>query len=220
MPLFCVAPSTASSYGIVYTDGIQRKGAQKIMRKMIWLLGAMLLLTMAPSVAAAENRGSIQIRLDAGDLAVTNGAVTLYQVGVRVEDGYRLAEGFGGGIVRLEDADSGNLAQWLAESAGESGTSMLLDADGNAVFPDLEEGLYMLVQTERMDGFYPILPILLTVPRNGEWAVREYRNPVPIVTEIPKTGQTILPYFGVLGMILSGSGLVLCSKSQKNRKRY
>ena len=97
---------------------------------------------------------------------------------------------------------------------------MLLDADGNAVFSNLEEGLYMLVQTERMDGFYPILPMLLTVPCDGRWDVQEYRNPVPVITEIPKTGQTPAPYFGVLGMILSGSGLILCWKSQKNRKRY
>ena len=191
------------------------------MRKIFLLLvGAMCLLMAAPSAVAAENRGSIQIRLDAGDLAVTNGAVTLYQVGITTEEGYRITEGFGGGIVRQEDADSGNLAQWLAESAGETGITMLLDADGNAVFSNLEEGLYMLVQTERMDGFYPILPMLLTVPCDGRWDVQEYRNPVPVITEIPKTGQTPAPYFGVLGMILSGSGLILCWKSQKNRKRY
>ena len=89
------------------------------MRKIFLLLvGAMCLLMAAPSAVAAENRGSIQIRLDAGDLAVTNGAVTLYQVGITTEEGYRITEGFGGGIVRQEDADSGNLAQWLAESAG------------------------------------------------------------------------------------------------------
>ncbi len=187
------------------------------MRIMLWLLVLPMLLMTAPEAAAAENRGSIQIRLNAGDLAVTNGAVTLYQVGTGVEDGYRIREDFGGGIVRQEDIQSENFARWLAESAGENGITMLLDADGNAVFSDLEEGLYMLVQTHRMDGFYPILPILLTVPRDGSWAVQEYRNPVPIVTEIPKTGQTLIPYFGVLGMFLSGGGLLLCVKKQRKQ---
>ena len=187
------------------------------MRKMLWLLMLPVLLFTAPGAAAAENRGSIQIRLDAGDLAVTNGAVTLYRVGTPMEDGYRIAEGFGGGIVRYEDASSDNLALWLAESAGESGATMLLDADGNAFFSDLEEGLYMLVQTARMDGFYPIVPTLLTVPQEGNWAVQVYRNPLPIVTEIPKTGQTPVPYFGVLGMVLSGSGLILCMKKQRKQ---
>lgn len=190
------------------------------MRRMVLLLGVLLVLCLAPEALAVENYGSIQVRLDAGDLAVTNGAVTLYQVGTRVEEGYRIHENYGGGIVRLEDASSESLARWLAESAGEEGTTRLLDADGNGVFTGVEEGLYLLVQTQQMDGFYPILPILLTVPQEGSWDVLEYRKPAPIVTEIPRTGQTPIPYFGVLGMILSGSGLVLCWKNQKNRKRY
>lgn len=187
------------------------------MRKMLLLLCvAACLLAAAPVAAAMEPRGSIRLRLDAGDLAVTNGAVTLYQVGIRTEEGYRITEGFGGGIVRQEDADSRTLAQWLAESAEEAGWTMLLDADGNAVFPELEEGLYMLVQTQRMDGFYPIQPILLRIPEANRWNIEIDRKPVPVVTEIPKTGQSPIPFLGVLGMILSGGGLLLCAV--KNRK--
>ena len=104
------------------------------MRKAMWLLClAVTLFARVPVAAAAENLGSIQIQLEAGDLAVTNGAVTLYQVGVRTEDGYRITEGFGGGIVRQEDADSENLARWLAETAEASGMTHLLDADGNVI---------------------------------------------------------------------------------------
>jgi len=65
------------------------------MRKAVWLLCiAACLIAAAPVAVAAENRGSIQVKLEAGDLAVTNGAVTLYQVGIKVEDGYRITEGF------------------------------------------------------------------------------------------------------------------------------
>ena len=94
---------------------------------------------------------------------------------------------------------------------------MLLDADGNAVFADLEEGLYMLVQTERIDGFYPIQPILLTIPQEEQWDVRIFREPVPIVTELPQTGQSPVPFFGILGMIFSATGLLLCVR--KDRKQ-
>lgn len=188
------------------------------MRKGIWLLCLVVcLFGLTPVAAAAENKGSIHVRLDAGELPVINGAVTLYQVGVKVEDGYRITEGFGGGIVRQEDADSEKLAQWLAETAGETGMTMLLDADGNAVYSELEEGLYMLVQTERMDGFYPIYPVLLRLPNANRWDVQVYREPVPVVTEIPQTGQSPTPFFGILGMILSSMGLMLCAA--KNRKR-
>lgn len=188
------------------------------MRKTLWLLCmASILIGAVPVVAAAENRGSIQVKLDTGELPVIHGAVTLYQVGVKVEDGYRITEGFGGGIVRQEGADSDKLAQWLAESAGEAGMPMLLDADGAAVFSELEEGLYMLIQTERTDGFYPIYPVLLTIPDNGAWDVQIQREPVPVVTELPKTGQSPAPFLGVLGMIFSSMGLLLCAV--KNRKQ-
>jgi len=177
---------------------------------------AVCLFAVPQRVAASESLGSIQVKLDVGDLAVTNGAVTLYQVGLKTEEGYRITEGFGGGMVHQEDADSEKLAQWLAETAGEVGITMLLDADGNAVFSELEEGLYVLVQTERMDGFYPIYPVLLSVPQEGHWDVRIYREPVPVITELPKTGQSPFPFFGILGMVISSSGLFLCAR--KNRK--
>lgn len=187
------------------------------MKKVICLLCLTLgLFVAAPAAAAAEFRGSIQIELEAGDLAVTNGAVTLYQVGVKTEEGYRIREHFGGGMIRQEDIGSDNLARWLAESAMESGNSMLLDADGFAVFPELEEGLYLLVQTERMDGFYPINPILLTVPEENRWDLRIYREPVPIVTDNPKTGESPMLFLGILGMVFSTAGLFLCAG--KNRK--
>ena len=183
------------------------------MRKGVWLLClAAWLFSMSAVAAAAENRGIIRVKLDAGDLPVINGTVTLYQVGVKVEDGYRITEAFGGGIVRQSDADSDKLAQWLAESAGEAGIQMLLDADGNAIFSELEEGLYMLVQTERMDGFYPIYPVLLTVPQEENWDILVHKAPAPVVTELPKTGQSPIPFFGVLGMFLSAAGLLLCRK--------
>lgn len=186
------------------------------MRKVFASVVLLCVLSGAvPAARAAENYGSIRVKLDAQDMAVINGAVTLYQVGFRTEDGYRIAESFGGGIIRQQDADSGHLAQWLAESADESGMTMLLDADGNAVFSELEEGLYILVQTERMDGFYPILPVLLTIPEGDRWNLELYRQPVPVVTEIPKTGQSPAPFFGILGMVLSSLGLLLCCKKSR-----
>ena len=186
------------------------------MRKAVCLLCMTICLLMTATVAmASESRGSVQVDLEAGDLAVTNGAVTLYQVGLKTEHGYTITEGFGGGMVSSEDAVSEKLALWLAESADESGSTMLLDAEGNTVFTDLEAGLYLLVQTERMDGFYPINPILLTMPQDHSWHIKLYREPVPVVTDLPKTGQSPMLYLGILGMILSSAGLLLCAGKEK-----
>lgn len=173
------------------------------------------LLSGIPVTAFGDTLGSIRVKLDAGDLPVINGAVTLYQVGVKTEEGYRITEGFGGGMVKQADADSAHLAQWLAESARTAGLTLLLDADGNAVFTDLEEGLYMLVQTERIDGFYPMYPVLLTIPQADTWDLQFYRAPVPVVTEIPRTGESPIPFFGVLGMLLSSAGLLLCIRKER-----
>lgn len=181
------------------------------MRKVMCLLCmAVILVAAVPMAAASEYAGTLQVDLEVGDLAVTNGAMTLYQVGVRRENGYRIADAFGGGTVSLQDTDSNQLAMWLAQAVEAQGMTMLLDADGNAAFSDLEEGLYLLVQTERMDGFYPVNPILLTIPDDASWDVKIYREPVPVVTELPKTGQSPILFFSILGMVLSLTGLLLC----------
>ncbi len=185
------------------------------MRKTLCLLLLAACFVIRMPAAAAENRGSIRIDLDTGDMPVINGAVTLYQVGIETEEGYQIAEGFGGGIVRQDEADSGKLALWLAESADSNGASLLLDADGSAVYSGLEQGLYILVQTERIDGFYPIHPVLLTIPSAEGWDLEINREPAPVVTEIPQTGQSLIPYFGILGMILSGAGLLWCVKKER-----
>ena len=49
------------------------------MKRVFWVLALVLVLTQP--AAAAENQGSLKIDLDTGELPVTNGAVTLYQVG-------------------------------------------------------------------------------------------------------------------------------------------
>lgn len=193
------------------------KGTEKMRKIILLLCMSIWVLTAAPCAAASERLGSIRVKLEAGDLAVTNGAVTLYQVGYKIEEGYRIAESFGGGILRQEDADSETLAQWLAETAREAGMTMLLDADGNAVFSELEEGLYILVQTQRMDGFYPIYPVLLSVPEGEIWDVQIYREPVPVVTELPRTGQSPIPFLGILGMCVSALGLFLCARKERRR---
>jgi len=187
------------------------------MRKTLWLLCIAACFLIRMPVAAAGNKGSIQVDLKTGDVPVINGAVTLYQVGIKTKDGYQIAETFGGGVVRQDETDSRKLAQWLAETAGVNGMTLLLDVDGTAVYPELEQGLYILVQTERIDGFYPIYPVLLTIPSDEKWDLEISRDLVPVVTEIPQTGQSPIPFFGVLGMILSSTGLLLCA--QKNRKR-
>lgn len=182
-----------------------------------FLFAAVLVMGCGLHANAAQGEGSIRVSLDAGELPVTNGSITLYQVGVPCTDGYKLVEGFGGGIVRLEDAQSPYLAQWLAESAGETGRTINLDVDGNVTFSNLEDGLYLLIQYERMDGFHPVKPFLVTVP--GEAGRQVQASPItePIVVENPQTGQPIAPLLGAMGLVASGVGLYLCVDSKRRK---
>ena len=134
------------------------------MKRVFWVLALVLVLTQP--AAAAENQGSLKIDLDTGELPVTNGAVTLYQVGTPADEGYRVLDYYGGGTVRYQDAVSDNLAMYYSELAG-SGRELLLEVDGQAVFSGLEAGLYLVRQTERTDGFYPFRPFLLRLPTKG-----------------------------------------------------
>lgn len=182
-----------------------------MVRKMMCVLfAAALLLSISTQANAAEETGSIRISLDTGELPVTNGAVTLYRVGVKTSDGYRITDTFGGGMVKEGDATSPHLAQWLAETEDVYGKTLLLDVDGNAVFSNLGEGLYMAVQTERMDGFHPFKPFLVALPSEGEWDILISPMINPIVTQLPQTGQHPAPIIGFFGMLLSGTGLILC----------
>lgn len=187
------------------------------MMKKIWLMvcAATLLGALVIPAEAADTSGSIRIRLDVGELPVINGAFSLYRVGSPISDGYRIAEEFGGGFIRREDALSPHLAQWLNAMEGKQGNTMLMDVDGNVTFPDLAEGLYLLVQTERTDGFYPIQPFLATVSGEGERNVSIYLEPLPMVADSPPTGQDPTPYIGMLGLVISLAGLMFCTGGRR-----
>ena len=190
-----------------------------MMRKVICMfLAVWLLLMLSITASAAGQGGSLWVRLDVGELPVTNGAFTLYRVGSKISDGYRIEENYGGGFVLGEDALSPHLAQWLNGMEDKKGNTILMDVDGNAVFTDLDEGLYLLVQTEKTDGFYPMQPLLLTIPRDGREDVSLHLEPLPMVAEAPPTGQNLSPVIGLAGMALSLAGLVLCTGWDRKRR--
>ena len=185
-------------------------------RGIMALLLMALVLALSGNVSAAQTHGSVEIRLDAGELPVTNGAVTMYLVGIPTGEGYRLLARYGGGVVRGEDLASGNLAVWLGELA-DGGKEQLLDVDGRGTFSGLEAGLYLVEQSQRMDGFYPFRAFLAQVPEAGQWT--GYYEPValPITDEVPGTGD-LITYLAALAMMLSGGGLVCCGIWEKREK--
>ncbi len=186
-----------------------------------WALGlctAALLLQTSIPVQAAETEGSLRISLDTGELPVTNGAVTLYQAGTPVPEGYQVASDFGGGIVKPDDATSPHLARWLAESHEGTGKTVYLDVEGDVTFSNLEPGLYLAVQSQQTDGFHPFRPLLVTIPDDQNWNLTVQPNIDPIIlSENPQTGQSLVPLLGFTGMVSSGMSLALCYFSRKRK---
>ena len=168
------------------------------MRIVKLLAAAAISLSLGLQVQAVEETGSLHLWLDAGDLAVTNGAVNLYKAGEESD----------GGFVREADARASHLAQWLAQMPQDGGITRLLDADGRASFSELPKGLYLVVQSQRMDGFHPFRPFLITVPMDGDMEIEIQPLIQPIVLEpVPATGQHPGPMMAAVGMVLSGLGL-------------
>lgn len=182
-------------------------------RKIGCIFFAIILLTgLGRPAAAAEETGSIRVTLKS-----SGGELTLYHVGSPAPGGYRLENDFGGGLIKEEDVYSPILAQWLAETAEEGGKPLLLDADDSAEFSRLEEGLYLLMQTETEYGRYPIEPFLVALPYDGQWNIQANPKTQRIEAESPQTGQSPLPFLGAAGMLFSGTGLILCFAKRKRK---
>lgn len=190
-----------------------------MIKKMAATLLAVSVLLSVSTTVRAEEGGSVRVWLDPGDLAVARGEVTLYRVGSDIAQGYQITEEFGGGIVRTADACSPYLAQWLAQMEGKRGASRLLDADGRAEFSRIADGLYLLVQTESMDGFYTIRPTMVTVPDEGvrEVIVKPVMRPI-VEAEIPATSDHFSPLISAMILILSGLGLAVCVDKIKRKE--
>jgi len=188
-------------------------------RMLVCILTALVLVTGVPlRCLAADDRGSIRITLTKEEDRIYYGSVTLYRVGVPVSGGYRLGSGYGGGFVEEKDAQAPALAQWLAERVGIGDEIRVLDDNGCGEFRDLEEGLYLLVQTDPAEGFYPFVPFLVRLPYEGQWEVLAFPKleSLPVISPQTGDGFPMLEYGGV--MAVSGLGLILCMERKRRKK--
>lgn len=185
-------------------------------RKLVcFLLVAALAMGLAIPCRAAEEQGSIRISVPREEDRTYYGAVTLYRVGVPVSGGYRLGSGFGGGFVEAKDVQSIALIQWLAERVGTPDGYRVLDSWGCGEFRNLEKGLYLLVQTEPAEGFYPFVPFLVQIPSGEQWDILTYPKMEELPAELPRTGDGSGVQAYSIVMAVSGMGLMLLLKRRK-----
>lgn len=183
-------------------------------------VGMVIALGLAMPVRASQPSGQIRVMLDFADGEVHKGSVTLYYAGTPQNDHYRLLEGFGGGLVKREDAQSQTLANWLAESAEGRGIPRILDADGTAWFTGLEEGLYLLVQSEPSRGLDPVPPMLIPIPYEDQWELIALPQYGITLSQIPTTGQDHRITIATAAMVLSGMGLGGCFLYSRKKEKF
>lgn len=177
-----------------------------------------LVLALGVPARAAGDTGSIRVTVQNGETLAPDGTVYLYQVAVPMDGDFRLREAYGGGVIKGSDALSPVLARWLAEMAGEDGRNSPLEA-GTALFDGLPEGLYLLKQWEPSTGYQLMEPMLVMLPCEFQWNVSAYPIANEIVYPLPATGQSPLPLLGAAGMLLSGSGLMVCLVQNRRQRR-
>ena len=171
------------------------------------LTAAMLALTLQTAGRAA-GLGSLKVQLSFAGRPIRNAEVTVYRAGTAVVGGYRLTEAFGGGFVAEADVLFPELPRWLAQVARAEGLRQRTDENGEAVFGALEEGLYLVVQTETAGSCSAFEPFVVILPWDGAvWDITAAPKMERADTGQPETADPGTVNRGLWGMALSGLGL-------------
>lgn len=187
-------------------------------RKLLRTLTLGLLLLWLPIRCHADQTGSLRVALGQAGQVTQGGSVTLYRVGSPISGGYRLTDGFGGGVIAWEDVYSQALADWLTEQASYGGTELLLDADGYADFPSLSEGLYLLVQKQPSPGYQAMEPFLVPLPYEGQWDIQANPKCEPLSHTNPQTGDEGFSVVACIALAWSGLAIALLVRKRNAMK--
>ena len=218
----------------------------------------MLMLSIPVRADEIQNRqpdysrtGSITVDIHTSDgTRVPGGTLTAYEVAFAVDNEFRYTEAFSGCPVSLSKVGTGKngepeLSKELAAFAarkGITGKTVAIDSSGRAVFPELELGLYLIVQNTPAKGYQAIAPFSVTVPIwDGKKLLYDvYANPkpetakpvvtpplTPVVTPVPPVPvnpSPLLPQTGQLWwpvplLIAAGAALLLSGLRAERRRK-
>ena len=206
------------------------------MRKWTRLLSIFLIMAFLSVGASAHpvpepgRKGSITVSMRFDGEAVPGGSLTLYWVGeVSQDDGnYSFVPtgdftGWGSAFGALDSAEeNARTAQSLKTFAQSqeppiSGIEKQIGKDGMAKFTNLEQGLYLLVQTQAAPGYSPVNPFLVSIPYEvkGEYCYDVDAQAKMELEQLPKPPEKPggkLPQTGQLNWpvpVLAAAGLVL-----------
>ena len=211
---------------------------------LILLITVLLWAVSAQAAEVLEDNGSIRFIMDFDGNALTDGQLELYRVAdlVLAEGRFRfdLVEELQTSGIALEDLQDPALPGQLRSAASETGLESVCAAieNGEAWFPELQTGLYVVFQSpeDAGAGYLPIDPFLITLPMEQDGSLTyqvEARPKVspepaptdpteptePVPPDIPQTGQLKWPVqlLAVLGMLLILIGWYLRFGGERER---
>lgn len=209
------------------------------------LFGCLPVCASAIDVPEPGRLGSITVTMRSGSKIVAGGELTAYRVGRVADDGDYNYSFVPTGVFTdwgtdFGDLNSGEQSAKTAKSLADyvkkqkiTGVKKTVGKDGKVTFPELEQGLYLLVQTKAASGYSAVNPFLVSVPylKDGRYIYevdatsKTELEPQPSTTpgnpstpgeKLPQTGQLWWPVpvllaagllFVVLGLVKRrGSG--------------
>lgn len=186
------------------------------MGKRFTIVFLTVLLALVPMSVHAAGEGSIRIDLLGSGEPIPGAEIRVYPVGIPTENGYRLTEAFGGGMITQLDVFSPELAAWLSQRAA-GGWTEITDSSGTVTFWDLDEGLYLVTQPRACGGYSPFEAFLVTIPWDGyEWSITAVPKTERQIDIVPYTSDPGILVRGIQGLLISGAGL--CALFMKRRR--
>ncbi len=181
--------------------------------KKAWLRGLLAVVLLAlPLAAAAAGPGSIRVRLTEGEKAVENMSIALYYIGQPEQGGYRMTGELGGGFLPEAEVLYPKTAQELMKLV-RTGTLSRTNAQGDAVFSSLEEGLYLAAGEGDL-----FEPFTIPLPWDGsQWDITAAPR---LAVQSPDTSDPGWFTGACWGLFLSGLGLIVLTALGKGRGRF
>lgn len=170
---------------------------------LVWAAGVIL----GAGVEARALSGSIRIEPVWCGAPVCGNTVGVCRVGAVTEAGVIITDGLANWQIREEELTEGNWVSWLAQRE-LPGERSCLAGSGGALFRNLQEGIYLVRQTDISENDRMFEPFFLRIPEGENWDV--YRAPKMISRgESPKTGDRPTPLIGAMGIGLSVAFLMV-----------
>ena len=171
-------------------------------------------MAMGVKVKAAQQTGSLQVIPTWCGQPVAGGTVSVSWVGMKTEEGILLTDGLANWYMEETMIPSEDWISWLAQHTEEEKQLAVVQTGSGALFENLEEGIYLVEQTENAENHMPFAPVLQTIPENGQWDIC-VRPKLITSGEAPQTSDRPAPIIGAMGIGLSAAILMVLADSRK-----